>query len=431
MRFELQNFWHDVYFFRRFEFFDWYCCFKLFYNFFTNLWSCFSRFHIEFIRSQVNNFFLDIEDFTAFKTLLLILFFFRISTLWANLHKCDETNRFFRCFLEFDDEFDDEFIARFRLNDTNVAQYLIDFDNWYVEKKSTKIFSFFLFVVKLKSLTNNQVMSYLDLEIAFFDDFFDSCMIFVRIIFNFEIYRIFFHFFIFDHVVDNNSKHQIIIEYCVWERKIDFFEDVFSFSTNASIFLVLCCFWFIFLSSDFSAMRHLIVNVIDRLNKYFVSREMFEIFRSCSDIKRINEFNKRIMSSSDKIKDDNEEIEIICLSRNDYKKKIWLSRRSSTLKNFRLIVRVTLSLTFSLIFICNSYTRRRVHWSAIFSLQELSLTFSDVRHFYNRCRIHWNETSHIDLRLRWILNVCNERRRFYLYTLWCKYFIYHDIINNL
>jgi hypothetical protein len=78
----------------------------------------------------------------------------------------------------------------------------------------------------------------------------------------------------------------------------------------------------------------------------------------------------------------------ICLSGNGYKKKIWLPRRSSTLRDFCLIVRVTLSLTSSLIFICNSYIRRRVHWSAIFSLQELSLTFSDVRHSYNRCRIH-------------------------------------------
>jgi hypothetical protein len=256
MRFELQNFWHDVCLFRRFEFFDRYCCLKLLYNFSTNLWSCLSRFHIEFVRSQVNNFFLDIVSFTALKALLLILFFLRISTLWTSLHKCDEANRFFRCFLEFDDEFDDEFIARFRLNDTNVVQYLIDFDNWYVEEKSTKIFSLFLLVVKLKSLTNNQVVSYFDLEIVSFDDFFDFFMIFVRIIFDLEFYRILFHSFTFDHVADNNSKHQIIIEYYVWERKIDFFEDVFFFSTDASIFLVLCCFWFIFWDSDFSAMRH-------------------------------------------------------------------------------------------------------------------------------------------------------------------------------
>jgi hypothetical protein len=251
MRFELQNFWHDVCFFRRFEFFDRYCCFKFFYNFFTSLCSCLSRFHIEFVRFQVNNFFLDIVNFIVLKTLLLILLFLRISTLWASLHKDDETSRFFRCFLEFDDEFDDEFIARFRLNDTNVVQYFIDFDNWYVEKKSTKIFSLSLLIVKLKSLINNQIMSYFDLEIAFLDDIFDFCMIFVRIIF-----KIFLHFFIFDHVVDNNSKHQIIIGYCVWERNINFFEDVFFFSTNSSIYLIFCCFWFIFWDSDFSAMRH-------------------------------------------------------------------------------------------------------------------------------------------------------------------------------
>jgi hypothetical protein len=37
---------------------------------------------------------------------------------------------------------------------------------------------------------------------------------------------------------------------------------------------------------------------------------MFEIFKLCSDIKKINEFNKRIMSSFDKIENDNEEVEI-------------------------------------------------------------------------------------------------------------------------
>jgi hypothetical protein len=57
-------------------------------------------------------------------------------------------------------------------------------------------------------------------------------------------------------------------------------------------------------------MRHLIINVIERLNKYFVNREMFEISRLCSDLKKINEFNKRIMLSSDKIENDNEEVEI-------------------------------------------------------------------------------------------------------------------------
>jgi hypothetical protein len=73
------------------------------------------------------------------------------------------------------------------------------------------------------------------------------------------------------------------------------------------------------------------------------------------------------------------------------------------------------------------YIEERTHL-----LQELSLTFFNVRHFYNRCRIHCNEMLHI----QWFMitlnvNVCNERRRFYFDTLWCKCFIYHDIINNL
>jgi hypothetical protein len=37
---------------------------------------------------------------------------------------------------------------------------------------------------------------------------------------------------------------------------------------------------------------------------------MFEISKLCNDIKRINEFNKRVMSSFDKIENDNEEVEI-------------------------------------------------------------------------------------------------------------------------
>ncbi len=153
-------------------------------------------------------------------------------------------------------------------------------------------------------------MSYFDIEIAFFDRFFDFCMIFVRVIFDFEVYEIFFHSLTFDHVVDNNSKHQIIIQYCVWERKIDFFEDVFFFSTDASIVFVFCCFWFIFCDLDLSAMRHLIINIVERVNKYFVNRKVFEISTLCSDIKRINEFNKRVMSNFDKIENDNEEVEI-------------------------------------------------------------------------------------------------------------------------
>jgi hypothetical protein len=110
--------------------------------------------------------------------------------------------------------------------------------------------------VKLKDLINNQIMSYFDLEIASLDDFFDFCVISVRIIFCLEVYWVFFHSFIFDHVVDSNSKHQIIIEYCVRERKIDFFERVFSFATDASICLVFCRFWFIFWDSDFSTINH-------------------------------------------------------------------------------------------------------------------------------------------------------------------------------
>jgi hypothetical protein len=153
-------------------------------------------------------------------------------------------------------------------------------------------------------------MLYFCLEIAFLDDFLDFCMISVRIIFNFEVNRVFFHSLIFDHVADSNSKHQIIIEYCVWERKIDFFEDVSSLSTNASIVLVFCCFWFIFLWFKSFCDASFLISVVERINKYSVNREVFEISRLCNDIKRINEFNKRVMSSSDKIEDDNEEVEI-------------------------------------------------------------------------------------------------------------------------
>ncbi len=57
-------------------------------------------------------------------------------------------------------------------------------------------------------------------------------------------------------------------------------------------------------------MRHLIINIVERVNKYFVNRKVFEISTLCSDIKRINEFNKRVMSNFDKIENDNEEVEI-------------------------------------------------------------------------------------------------------------------------
>ncbi len=43
---------------------------------------------------------------------------------------------------------------------------------------------------------------------------------------------------------------------------------------------------------------------------------MFENSRLCIDIKRINEFNKRIMSSSDKSEDDDEKVEI-CEEKNE------------------------------------------------------------------------------------------------------------------
>jgi hypothetical protein len=202
------------------------------------------------------------EKFVAFETFCLCCeFVLELTTFFAMnfLDRRSEATRFlcdFDVFLTFWISVDFDARLEFWLIHANVAQWFINFYCWYFENNSTQFFSFSLVIMKLKNLTNNDVMSYLDLEIVSFDDFFEFWVISVRIFFCFEVYEILFHFLAFRYVVDNNTKHQIIIEYCVWERKIDFFKRVFFLAIHASIFLVFCRFWFILCDSDLFAMSH-------------------------------------------------------------------------------------------------------------------------------------------------------------------------------
>jgi hypothetical protein len=121
-------------------------------------------------------------------------------------------NEFFRDFNEIDiSDFSVVLDARFRLNYANVVKYFIDFYCRRLENNATKIFSLILFIVKLISLTDYYVMSCSRLEISSFRRFFNVDVIFVEIIFYFEINKIFFYSFVLDHEIDKNSKHQIIV----------------------------------------------------------------------------------------------------------------------------------------------------------------------------------------------------------------------------
>jgi hypothetical protein len=126
---------------------------------------------------------------------------------------------------------------------------------WKRRKDFYEIF-FFLLIMKLKRLTNNDVMIKFRLRISSFRRFFDFRVFFIRIIFDFKVDRVFLHSFDFCHEIYDDSKHQVIIQYCIRRRIIDSFERVISFFTNASIIVVFCRFWIVDWDSCFATMNH-------------------------------------------------------------------------------------------------------------------------------------------------------------------------------
>jgi hypothetical protein len=123
-------------------------------------------------------------------------------------------------------------------------------------KRFLRNFFFLLFIMKLKCLINNDVMIKFRLRISSFRRLFDFRVFFIRIIFDFKVDRIFLHSFDFCHEIYDDSKHQVIIQYCIRRRIIDSFERVISFFTDASIIFVLCRFWVVDWDSCFATMNH-------------------------------------------------------------------------------------------------------------------------------------------------------------------------------
>jgi hypothetical protein len=142
-------------------------------------------------------------------------------------------------------------IARHKLH-LELRSFLL----WKRRKDFYEILFFSLFIMKLKRLTNNDVMIKFRFRISSFRRLLDFRVFFIRIIFDFKVDRVFLHFLDFCHEIYDDSKHQVIIQYCIRKEIIDSFERVIFFFTNASIIFVLCRFWIVDWDSCFATMNH-------------------------------------------------------------------------------------------------------------------------------------------------------------------------------